>query len=354
MLVDTLTIRFNDVVYHEPNLTTQAPSVDVRTGEVAPSLEICGYNASKAFLNTPHLQFTSKAKRLPTGDVIPLEAVKFSVPKVLERDEPCVNLDADDVRGALLIVRDELENNGIFAELLDGSLWRVDATADVQTNAPFVAYTPIFESMHCARFHDANFGTTFRIGGKEKQFCIYNKIAEFKMRGVDVTRMPENVARFEYRMLKAHACRKAGFGDVTALLENYDELRAQTLEAWNYVLERKELSKSAEAFSAFMQLAAHSGAMCEAGRSGTQSSIAENSGTKWLASAERALGLRYLLESGITPNVYYKLLLELGVSRQTASAHCSDMVAVQLANHNANLYEELKTKLHSALVESEN
>ena len=76
---------------------------------------------SKAFLNTPHLQFTSKAKRLPTGDVIPLEAVKFSVPKVLERDEPCVNLDADDVRGALLIVRDELENNGIFAELLDGS-----------------------------------------------------------------------------------------------------------------------------------------------------------------------------------------------------------------------------------------
>ena len=139
MLVDTLTIRLNDVVYHEPNLTTQAPSVDVRTGEVAPSLEICGYNASKAFLNTPHLQFTSKAKRLPTGDVIPLEAVKFSVPKVLERDEPCVNLDADDVRGALLIVRDELENNGIFAELLDGSLWSVDATDDVKTKAPFLA-----------------------------------------------------------------------------------------------------------------------------------------------------------------------------------------------------------------------
>ena len=348
MLVDTLTIRFNDVVYHEPNLTTQAPSVDVRTGEVAPSLEICGYNASKAFLNTPHLQFTSKAKRLPTGDVIPLEAVKFSVPKVLERDEPCVNLDADDVRGALLIVRDELENNGIFADPLDGSLWRVDATADVQTNAPFVAYTPIFESMHCARFHDANFGTTFRIGGKEKQFCIYNKIAEYKMRGVDVTRMPENVARFEYRMLKAHACRKAGFGDVTALLENYDELRAQTLEAWNYVLERKELSKSAEAFSAFMQLATHNDAMCEAERSGTQSSIAENSGTKWIANDERALGLHYLLENGVTPNAYYKLLLELGASRKAASEHRKEMFAMQLVADDVNLYDELKVKLNDA------
>ena len=40
MLVDTLTIRLNDVVYHEPNLTTQAPSVDVRTGEVAGMIKV--------------------------------------------------------------------------------------------------------------------------------------------------------------------------------------------------------------------------------------------------------------------------------------------------------------------------
>ncbi len=344
MLVDTITMRLNSVAYHDPNLTTQAPSVDVRTGNIAPSVEICGYRTSKAYLNTPHLQFTCKAKRLPTGDVIPLEAVKLSVPKVLERDAPCVNLDTDDVRDALAIVRDELAENGIHTDPFESTLWRVDSTADILTNYPFIAYSPIFVSMHYRNYHDANFGTTFRIGGKDKQWCIYDKIAEYRMRGVDTSQMPANVARFEYRILKAKACRKAGFGDVATLLENYDALRAQTLDAWKFVLERKELGKSVEAVSSFMQLAKHS----EARHSATQNSEAEHNGTKWIANAERALGLRYLLENGVTPSAYYQQLLELGASRKAASAHRKDMIAVQLAADNINLYDELKVKLNDA------
>ena len=368
MLVDTLTTRLNNVVYHEPNLEVCAPSVEARTGEIAPSLEICGYSASKAYLNTPRLQFTCKAKRLPTGETVSIETVKFSVPKVLERDEPGVNLNANDIRAALAAVGEELAENGIYAEPLESSLWRVDTTADIQTNEPFLAYSPIFESMHCHHFSDAKLGTTFRLGGKEKQFCIYDKIAEYKMRGEDTSRMPANVARFEYRMLKAHACRSAGFSNVAALLENYEQLRAQTLEAWNHVLERKELGKSAEAVSAFMQLAkrneaenritTHSDAMREVGHtrtqnsearhSATQNSEAEHNGTKWIANAERALGLRYLLENGVTPSAYYQQLLELGASRKAASAHRKDMTAVQLAADNINLYDELKVKLNDA------
>ncbi|HRS68493.1 MAG TPA: hypothetical protein P5564_07775, partial [Paludibacteraceae bacterium] len=89
-------------------------------------------------------------------------------------------------------------------------------------------------------------------------------------------------------------------------------------------------------------------AMCEAGRSGTQSSIAENSGTKWIANAERALGLHYLLENGVTPNAYYKLLLELGASRKAASEHRKEMLAMQLVADGVNLYDELKVKLNDA------
>jgi len=83
-------------------------------------------------------------------------------------------------------------------------------------------------------------------------------------------------------------------------------------------------------------------------RSGTQSSIAENSGTKWIANAERALGLHYLLENGVTPNAYYKLLLELGASRKAASEHRKEMLAMQLVADGVNLYDELKVKLNDA------
>lgn len=332
MLVDTLTLRLNNVRYDAPNLKTQSPSVDIRTGEIAPSIDIMGYRASKAYCNTDTFNYTCKAKQLPNGYVMPLEAVKFSVPKVLGMDVPGVNLDAFDVSDALGVVRDALRENGIYTDTFDAGLWRVDSTADVVTEYSFEAYSSVFENMQYHHFTDASFGSTFRLGGKTKQFCIYDKVGEYKARGMDVSHMPPNVMRFEYRTVKARALREAGFCDVTALLDNYDELRAQTLEAWYTALFRIGDNISHASPENCLQAF----------------TIAQNDTTRWISHGERILGLRYLLENGYTPNGYYRYLVDSGISRPTAGKHRDDMIGMQFTHDTFALYDELKCKLTEA------
>jgi len=333
MLVDTLTLRLNSVTYDTPNLKTQSPSVDMRTGEIAPSVDIMGYRANKAFLNTDTFNYTCKAKQLPNGQVMPLEAVKFSVPKVLGVDVPGVNLDAFDISDALALVRDALHENGICTDTFDAGLWRVDSTADVITEYPFGAYSSVFENMQYHHFTDASIGSTYRLGGKTKQFCIYDKVSEYEARGIDVSHMPHNVMRFEYRTVKARALREAGFRDVSALLDKYDTLRAQTLEAWYTALFRVGDNISHASPENCLQAF----------------EIAQSDTSRWISNGERYLGLLYLLENGYTPNGYKSFLLDSGVSRQTAIKHRDDMIAMQFTHDTFALYDELKDKLTEAL-----
>jgi len=335
MFIDTVTLRLNNVRYDTPNLKTVSPGVDMRTGEISPSVNIIGYRASKAYLNTDTFNYTCKAKQLPNGQVMPLEAVKFSVPKVLGMDIPGVSLDAFDISDALGVVRDELRENGIHTDTFDAGLWRVDSTVDVITEYPYEAYSSVFENMQYHHFTDANFGSTYRLDGKTKEYCIYDKIAEYQKRGVDTSDMPSNVMRFEYRNTKARACRDAGFGDVTDLLDKYDELRAQTLEAWYRALFRMgdDISHASpeNCLQAF--------------------EIAQSDTSRWISHGERLLGLRYLLENGYTPGGYYRYLVDMGISRQTSAKHRDDMIAMQFTHDTMALYDELKCKLTDAFTD---
>lgn len=332
MLVDTVTLRLKNVKYDAPNLKTQSPGVDIRSGEVAPFVDICGHRVNKAYLNTDKFQFTCKAKQLPNGEALPVASVKLSVPKVLGKDAPGVKLDAFDVSDALCIIRESLGENGIYTDTLDAGIWRVDSTVDVISAYPFEAYSPIFENMCYHHFTDASFGSTYRLGGKTKQFCIYDKVAEYKNRGEDTSGMPDNVLRFEYRTLKGRSCRDAGFGDVTALLDKYDVLRARTQEAWDKALFWMDASVLRASPGKYLEVLEE----------------AQGESARWVSRAIKELGYRHLIENGCSPPAFYRYLIACGVSRPTAVKHRKGMIAMQFEQDILALYDELKCKVAEA------
>lgn len=335
MLIDTLVLGLEQVRYDNPNIDIEAPKVNMLTGEISPYIDIDGVRVRKAYANLDNVYFTSKAKRIPSGSTIQVQHVQFSAPKVLGLDGKYVShLSRGDVGEALSMVRDTLRDNGIFTDTFDARLWRLDVACDVATSYPFDGYGVIFDAMHYRNYADANLGSTYRIGGKSAQWCVYDKRAECKARGLDVSNLPDNLMRFEYRLLKRYAIRDAGFSDVTALIDGYDNLPEMVTSAWDRVLFDKG-DVGYEYNDTWLE---------------TLLNASDGGSTRWLDKALKELGFMLLKGEGVEPDNLQRALLAHGVSHVTAKKYADALRRVNLSSDGGSLLSELKDKVYAQLM----
>jgi len=336
MLIDTLVLGLERAEYRNANVEIEPPKINMGTGEISPFIDIQGMRARKVYANLgdDNVYFTDKVKRLPTGSIIRIPHVQFSVPKVLGLDGVYVSdVSMGDVRDALSKVRDALYRNGIITDTFDARVWRLDTACDVSTEYPFDGYGVIFDTMHYRNYHDAHLGSTYRMGGKGAQWCIYDKRAECLARGLDVSGLPNNLMRLEYRMLRRYTLRDVGYSDVSELLDGYDNLYEITYSAWDKVL----FDKGGETYS-------YGSTWLETLLNGSKMDC-----TRWLDKSIKQLGFIMLKNEGVEPNNFYHALLDYGVSTNTARRYADALRDANLSGDGGSLLSELRDKVHAQL-----
>jgi len=334
MLIDTLVLGLERVEYRDANVELEPPKVNVRTGELSPYIDIQGYHTRKAYANLDNVYFTSKAKRIPSGNTIQVQHVQFSIPKVLGLDGSYVShLSYDDIRDGLSLVHDVLSDNGIFTDTFDARLWRLDVACDIATTYPFDGYGSIFDVMNYRNYADANLGSTYRTGGKGAQWCIYDKRSECKARGLDVSGLPDNLMRFEYRMLRRYTITGAGYSDVTSLLDGYDNLSGVVRDAWDKVL-----------FDAGDNVYDISDTWLDTLLNGS-----EGGSTRWVDKAIKQLGFILLKSEGVSADNLKRALIARGVSDKTSKKYADALRDANLSCEGGSLLAELKDKITAQL-----
>jgi hypothetical protein len=336
MLIDTLALGLEQVRYDNPNIEIESPRVNMLTGEISPYIDIGGVRVRKAYANLDNVHFTSKAKRISSGSTIQVQHVQFSAPKILGLDGVYVShLSRDDIADALGVVRDALADNGIYTDTFDARVWRLDIACDVATSYPFDGYGVIFDAMHYRNFSDVNLGSTYRVGGKGSQWCVYDKRAECSARGLDVTNLPEHLMRFEYRLLKRYTIRDAGYSDVTSLLDGYDTLPEMVSNAWDKVL----FDKGDIGY-----------VWCDTWLE-TLVNASEGGSTRWLDKAIKQLGFIMLKGEGVEPDNFQRALLAHGLSHVTAKKYADALRCANLSSEGGSLLAELRDGVHSQLIQ---
>jgi len=334
MLIDTLVLGLERVNFRDANVQLEPPKVNVKTGELSPFIDVQGYRTSKAYANLDNVYFTTSAKRIPSGSTIQVDKLQFSIPKVLGLDGVYVsNLSRDDIRDGLSLVHDVLSDNGIFTDTFDARLWRLDVACDVATTHPFDGYGSIFEIMNYRNYADARLGSTYRMGGKGAQWCVYDKRAECEARGLDVSGLPDNLMRFEYRMRRKYTIQGAGYNDVTSLMDGYDNLSGVVRDAWDKVL-----------FDAGDDVYDISDTWLETLLNGS-----EGGSTRWVDKAIKQLGFMLLKGEGVSPDNLMRTLMARGVSDKTSKKYADALRDANLACEGGSLLAELKDKVTAQL-----
>jgi len=334
MIIDTLVLGLEHSEFRDANIEIEPPKINMSTGELSPCIDVQGYHARKAYANLDNLYFTSTAKRIPSGSTIKIDKLQFSVPKLLGLDgEYIANLSPDDIQDALAIAHDALADNGIYTDTFDARLWRVDVACDVSTTYPFSGYGVLFDVMHYRNYADANLGSTYRTGGKGAQWCIYDKRAECLERGLDVSNLPDNLMRFEYRMLRRYTIKGAGYSDVTSLIDGYDNLPEIVSDAWDKVL-----------FDAGDNVYSYGGSWVR-----TLQDASKGGSMRWLDRAIKQLGFYLLKDAGVSPDNLKRVVLGLGGSEASARNYADALRDVGLDGEGGSLLAELKGKVREQL-----
>ena len=334
MLIDTLVLGLERVEYRDADVQLEPPKVNTRTGELSPYIDVQGYRTSKAYANLDNVYFTTKAKRIPSGSTIQVQHVQFSIPKVLGLDGSHVShLSHDDIRDGLSLVHDVLSDKGIYTDTFDARLWRMDVACDIATTYPFDGYGSIFDVMNYRNYADAHLGSTYRTGGKGAQWCVYDKRAECKARGLDVSGLPDNLMRFEYRMLRRYTIKGSGYDDVTSLLEGYDGLSGVVRDAWDKVL-----------FDAGDDVYDVSDTWLD-----TLLNASEGGSMRWVDKAIKQLGFILLKGEGVSPDNLKRALEARGVSDKTSKKYADALRDANLSCEGGSLLAELKDKVTAQL-----
>ena len=264
------------------------------------------------------------------------EYVQFSAPKILGLDGVRVmDFTADDLCDALSMVRDSLKDNGIIADAFNGKLWRVDTACDIDAEYPFAGYGSVFDAMDYRLSADAHLGSTYRTGNKSVQWCIYDKRAELETRNQDTSGLPDNFIRFEYRIRKPSRIKRAGFSDVTSLIDGYDKLKSETLRGWCDALFSDRWGGYSDISTSWLEMLTIS---------------AGGGSVRWVDKAIKQLGFMKLKQDGVKPKQLQNYLLDNGVSHVTAKKYADALRFAGLSADGARLYDELKNKLTAQLV----
>lgn len=95
-----------------------------------------------------------------------------------------------------------LKTIGIYTNILQAKLSRLDTFLNIKTKYVFKSYSDIFSGLNLSRYKSFEYaGTTFLFKNTQTQICIYDKIKELENQNIDF-KINGNYIRFENRLLK--------------------------------------------------------------------------------------------------------------------------------------------------------
>jgi hypothetical protein len=205
------------------------PTVNTKTGELRGHYPLLRSGSdwirgSKAVCNLEELRVTLKPFTPSEPDHIGCWA-EFSVPKVVDGSnyQPA---DFETTKAAFASVQKQLKTQGIETDILKATISRLDVCKGVLTSQPYQAYAPVLGRLQGTRMATRDYGTTFLWHNGSHEICAYDKIEEMKRRKKNISRLPKNCVRFEYRMLTGRKLNDVlGFRTAADLIEGFDQVK---------------------------------------------------------------------------------------------------------------------------------
>ena len=234
-MLDTLKLMLNDYeITSQSSLKVQPGAYEVGTGE---KLEYALFQnssgvhyGSKAYLNEKNWNLTLKP--LPGGFRACGAFLQFSVPK----NHYGNNYYSTGEHGTQAVfekVERELREHGVLTDLEKAYLSRVDTVKDIEPQEPFENYSGLFRLLNAKRTQKREYGTTFLLSNTQQEFCIYDKLAEMRMRHEETSEFPETM-RFEHRALNKQKVQALyGFSQAQELFHGgYAVIKEKQRENW--------------------------------------------------------------------------------------------------------------------------
>ena len=217
----------------ESSLRVQPGSYEVGTGETLEQPLFKNsrgvFYGSKAYLNSRNWNLTLK----PIPGINTVGAfLQFSVPK----NHYGNNYFSTGEQGTQAVfekVERELRENGVKTDLLSSDLSRIDTFKNIEPEEPFENYSGLFKVLNARRTQKREYGTTFLLSNTQQEFCIYDKLAEMRMRNEETSDFPETM-RFEHRALNKQKVKNLyGFTKAQELFKGgYSLVKDKQKENW--------------------------------------------------------------------------------------------------------------------------
>lgn len=226
-MIDTLKIGLSDYEVVPKNKVIVQPSpYRVDTGELLSNFDLWVDNdtgemvqGSKGYYNDEKMNVTLS----PYGGETMCH-VQLSVPKYFHGSN-YFPVDKEGTVKVLNNLEERLGGVGIKTNLDKAHISRIDTFKTIVAEENFNAYTGVFNLLRAKRTHKRDYGTTFLWFNGEREVCVYDKIEELRLNGEDVSKLPSNSVRFEYRLKKPRKIRNVlSFDTVGDLKREYGRL----------------------------------------------------------------------------------------------------------------------------------
>lgn len=235
-MLDTIKVFTDDFkVQDGANLTIQPAVIEYEDGAKADkklfrNSEGKWVEGAKAYINTDRYNLTIKPNAMGEGV---RTFIQFSLPKALTGNNFHA-ISEKETSSALEALDKDIRARGILLNLNDCRLSRIDAFRNVYSEESFSDYTPLFNLLRAKRQLKRDYGSTFLWSNTQREICVYDKIAEVKLRGGSIREYPQNVIRFEYRLKNNRVTKRDTGIETLREINNLDAVR----DAYNEALEK--------------------------------------------------------------------------------------------------------------------
>ena len=200
--------------------TTTTEVAPLRRGSLGTTTSGTLIQGQRAFLN--HRLF--RLDMVNHGDG-PDAFLSFSAPKIFHGDN-FHSLSGEQIVAVFGRVQLLLEEEGVYADVEQARLSRLDIFDNVETDLPPELYFRLLEHLRFKRMRSLSYATTQLWSNRQWALVVYDKIAEMESRGCHVAGLPPRVLRFELRLLKKKKIKQVlGFDTVPELLSGFDRVR---------------------------------------------------------------------------------------------------------------------------------
>jgi hypothetical protein len=233
-MLDTIWLKSEEYALKSgKSVEIQQGKSNTGTGEVTGEFPLITDGSGKTYWgNKIYHNFPFFAMDIRALGNVPRLSVKLSVPKYYNRGENYRGINAETTKEVFRAVEKELAEFGILTNFNEMKLSRVDTATNIDTDEKFFKYAPIFSALNCVRKHKQQYHNGYLYLNGVSQICIYDKIQEMKdnpdtkKKKIDVSMFPENVIRFENRLISRKKIESVfGFDNLKGLLSYYDNLQ---------------------------------------------------------------------------------------------------------------------------------